>query len=166
MINSKLKKSNIDGIRWMIFTDGAARGNPGPSGAGVFVVDSKRNVVMENCFFLGKKTNNQAEYLALVFASMLVKEEIEKQEIDNIELMFFSDSELLVHQMNNFYKVKNPILAKMKREIDSTIVNFQRTFKHIPREKNKNADYLANYGIDKKAQLPKRFLEIVYQIEK
>jgi len=126
-----------------IHTDGAARGNPGPAGAGAVITDTKGNVVAEVCKYLGETTNNQAEYQAL----LLALEEAKKH--GALRVSIFSDSELMVRQLNGEYKVKNaglrPLFEKafrLLRDIGGYKVM------HIPREKNKRADQLANLAID------------------
>ena len=121
--------------------DGASRGNPGPAGIGVvFIKDNLR--ITEYKEFIGKKTNNQAEYAALKKALQVAST------FDN-ELMVLSDSQLIVNQRNNMYKVRNKQLKIVFREISNLERRFKMViYKHIPREKNKYADLLANQAID------------------
>jgi ribonuclease HI len=121
--------------------DGASRGNPGPAGIGVvFVRDNTR--ITEYKEFIGKKTNNQAEYAALKKALQIAST------FDN-ELMVLSDSQLIVNQRNNVYKVRNKQLKIIFREISNLERRFKMViYKHIPREKNEYADLLANQAID------------------
>jgi ribonuclease HI len=121
--------------------DGASRGNPGPAGIGVvFVKDNLR--ITEYKEFIGKKTNNQAEYAALKKALQIAST------FDN-ELMVLSDSQLIVNQRNNVYKVRNKQLKIIFREISNLERRFKMViYKHIPREKNVYADLLANQAID------------------
>jgi len=145
---------------WEVFIDGAARGNPGPSGAGVYVIrKSDKEVLVKNGFFLGHKTNNQAEYLALLLAVFLINEKQQEIKLKNIVLTINSDSELLVRQMNGLYKIKNESLRHIKYIADDILINLSHKFVHILREKNKIADRLANLGVDKKTPLPKNFLD-------
>jgi ribonuclease HI len=121
--------------------DGASRGNPGPAGIGV--VFSRDNLrITEYKEFIGKKTNNQAEYAALKKALQIAST------LDN-ELMVLSDSQLIVNQRNNVYKVRNKQLKIIFREISNLERRFKMViYKHIPREKNEYADLLANQAID------------------
>ena len=121
--------------------DGASRGNPGPAGIGVvFIKDNLR--ITEYKEFIGKKTNNQAEYAALKKALQIAST------FDN-ELMVLSDSQLIVNQRNNVYKVRNKQLKIIFREISNLERRFKMViYKHIPREKNEYADLLANQAID------------------
>lgn len=121
--------------------DGASRGNPGPAGIGVvFIKDNLR--ITEYKEFIGKKTNNQAEYAALKKALQIAST------FDN-ELMVLSDSQLIVNQRNNVYTVRNKQLKIIFREISNLERRFKMViYKHIPREKNEYADLLANQAID------------------
>jgi len=143
---------------WTIFVDGASRGNPGLAGAGICILDENNQEVVRESIYLGKKTNNQAEYLALAFAICLLKHKLKKISESNYpEVLFISDSELLVKQMKGVYKVKNPILGQIKIGIDKMLTCFSCRFKHVFREKNVTADFLANVGIDKRLK-PKAYL--------
>jgi ribonuclease HI len=136
-----------------IFIDGAARGNPGPAGAGIFMQQGKKTVLAEG-LFLGKKTNNQAEYLALLLALLLVNKLFKDKKISPTSLRFFSDSELLVKQMNGIYQVKNEQLKVLRMLILTQLQPHKATFAHVFREQNTQADALANEGVDKKKKPP------------
>lgn len=138
---------------WSAFIDGASRNNPGPAGSGVFI---KKNdsIFLKKGFFLGTKTNNQAEYLALAIALFFIKNEKTK----NPNISIVSDSELLIKQMNGLYQIKNTELIKIKNLINYLLQNTKTTFKHVLREQNKIADKLANEGIDKKHPIPDDFV--------
>lgn len=143
-----------------IYTDGASRGNPGNAGAGILIIDNKtKKTIVKGSFYLDTKTNNQAEYLALVLAAFLINEQIPK--FSKRSFLFFADSELLVKQMNNEYKVKDPILKKLKQLTLSLLDTSKRKFEHVRREKNKIADKLANLGIDKKNGMPAKFTNLL-----
>jgi ribonuclease HI len=121
--------------------DGASRGNPGPAGIGiVFIKDNLR--ITEYKEFIGKKTNNQAEYAALKKALQIAST------FDN-ELTVLSDSQLIVNQRTKLYKVRSKQLKIIFREISNLERRFKMViYKHIPREKNEYADLLANQAID------------------
>ncbi len=126
-----------------IFTDGGARGNPGPAGIGVVIMDEHDQIIAQHKKYLGEQTNNFAEYSAVILALQ------EAQKLGAQEIDFYLDSELVVKQLNREYKVKNPELAKLFVKI----YNLQQTFKkvsysHVPREMNKLADKLANQAMD------------------
>lgn len=125
-----------------IFTDGGARGNPGPAGVGV-VIWSGNELVGRHNAYIGEATNNQAEYKAVILAL----EEVKK--IGAEELEFFLDSELVVKQLNREYKVKDKDLAPLFVQVWNLSLGFKKaTFQHVPREKNKEADKLVNEAID------------------
>jgi ribonuclease HI len=128
-----------------IFTDGASRGNPGEAGIGVLIEDSSGNRLKEVRRYLGKATNNQAEYTALLVGLQACRE------MGAEDISVFADSELLVKQMKGEYKVKHPLLLPLYTEA-KTLVSGLRKFRitHIPRAKNAHADALANEAIDKK----------------
>ena len=128
-----------------IYCDGGARGNPGPAGIGIVIVEvnGRENKLSK---FIGEKTNNQAEYEAVLFALETVM--VEYGETTKID--FFLDSELVVKQMNSEYKIKNERLGGLLIKIRNLIIenDLDVTFKHIPREKNHHADRLVNEAIN------------------
>lgn len=127
----------------IIYTDGGARGNPGPAGAGVAIYDTEENLLGSYHKFLGEMTNNQAEYEAVVCAIGEAKK-IGAEEID-----FYLDSELLVGQLSREFKIKNMELGKYFIKIWNAGQAFKKiNYYHIPREKNKVADKLVNQAID------------------
>ena len=128
----------------IVYTDGGARGNPGPAAIGVVFPDLKKEYGEQ----IGIATNNIAEYKAVIFglkkAKQLLKDECEKMEIE-----IRSDSELLVHQMNGKYRVKNENLKCFFVDVRGLLKNFKDVkFVHIPREKNKEADRMVNSALD------------------
>lgn len=133
-------------MKYHIYTDGAARGNPGPSGAGVFITDEHGNEVVRLHKFLGKRTNNVAEYAALYLALSQSKKKHFK------EIVIYSDSELMVRQIRGEYRVKNEGLKKLYRKVMELLGYFEYRFYHIRREKNKIADQLANLAIDEELE--------------
>jgi len=152
------KSSDSNSLK--MYIDGASRNNPGPSGAG-FCLIRQDETVCEQGFFLGTRTNNQAEYLALLIGVFFAQEFIDKKD----RLVIYSDSQLLVRQMNRMYKISNPLLKKMQLLAYEMLQGYNVTFCHIYREYNVRADFLANRGIDKKVPLPKRFLDVIHQHE-
>jgi len=127
-----------------IYTDGGARGNPGPAGIGCVFYDENKNIVTEISEYIGEATNNQAEYKAVVAA-------VEKaKELGAKELEFYLDSELVVRQLNREYKVKNKELAPLFVQIYNAVLSFKKvSFNHVRRELNIEADRLVNQAIDK-----------------
>lgn len=130
-------------MKLKIFTDGGARGNPGPAGIGAVAYDEKNNLIFKISEYIGEGTNNQAEYKALLAA-------MEKAKGKTDELECYLDSELVVKQLNREYKVKNQDLAPIFLKIYNLSLSFKKViFKHIPREQNQEADALANEAMDR-----------------
>jgi ribonuclease HI len=133
-----------------IFSDGGARGNPGPAGCGFVIYDEDSLVIKSDSIFIGRSTNNQAEYKALIFALEYVNDELQKiEKLEAIEC--FLDSELVVKQLNKEYKVKNPDMISLFNEVRNLVLETGgiATFAHVRREFNKEADALANAAMDK-----------------
>lgn len=127
-----------------IYTDGGARGNPGPAGIGVVVWQGHQLLGLYKKY-IGPATNNQAEYQAILFGLQKAKE-LGSQEVD-----CFLDSELVVNQLNMDFKIKNKDLGPWFIKIWNLRQEFKKvTFRYIPREKNKEADKLVNQAIDEK----------------
>lgn len=126
------------------FIDGAARGNPGPAGAGAFFPAADgRPEPLERFEALGIATNNEAEYRALLLALRAAQEQGAE------ELALSADSELLVRQMNGDYRVRAENLKPLFAEAIRRAKSFRRfSIRHVPREKNRDADRLANRGAD------------------
>lgn len=128
----------------IIHTDGGARGNPGPAGLGVIIKNENGKVVATMARFLGKLTNNQAEYRAII-AGIHKARELGAEEVD-----FYLDSELAVKQLNREYKVRNKELQPLFVEIYNQSLQFKKVkFHHVRREFNKEADALANEAMDR-----------------
>ncbi len=127
-----------------VFTDGGSKGNPGMAYIGmVFYLENKKIFQLHEK--IGYFTNNDAEYQAVIRAL----EEIKKQNLKNIKnVNFFSDSKLLVNQLNGLYKVKNSKIKEyiLKIRILETEINLPINYYHIYREENKEADKLVNYN--------------------
>ena len=133
--------------QWDLFvhTDGASRGNPGEAGVGIVFCKPDGEVVHEVADYLGVETNNVAEYKAMLRAL----DEVVK--LNATKIKFFSDSELMVKQINGQYKVKHPNLQPLYQEVKNKLARLEAyTVEHVRREKNHNADRLANQGIDQK----------------
>lgn len=127
---------------WTIYTDGAARGNPGPA-AFAYIIERPGEAVIEENGCLGDTTNNIAEYSAVVRAL----EHAER--LGGNRLVIQSDSELMVKQMNGEYKVKHPGLLPLYQQAKALCRKFDDVaFRHIPREQNKRADLLGNAALD------------------
>jgi ribonuclease HI len=125
------------------FVDGASRGNPGPSGYGVYM-KSDSGEVIEIAGYLGRTTNNVAEYSGLLEALSFANEE------GATELEVVSDSELLVRQMLGVYKVRHPNIVPLYEKARILVRKFKRfTIRHTLRAGNKDADRLANLAVDR-----------------
>jgi ribonuclease HI len=126
-----------------LFTDGAARGNPGPAGLGMVIEDDQGMRLWGGCRFAGTATNNKAEYLALIDGLRKASE----WKPDRLEV--YMDSELVVKQMLGTYRVRNSELAPLHRLATGLLRSFPRVIvRHVPRERNRGADALANKAID------------------
>lgn len=132
----------------IIYTDGGARNNPGPAGAGVVILDRKRKVELKR--FLGNQTNNWAEYEAVSIALT----EAKRLGLGGREIEVRTDSKLVVEQLLGNWKIKEPALKLQFQKVRAQIVqNFPHIrFVHIPREENKEADRLVNEAVDEALQ--------------
>jgi ribonuclease HI len=130
-------------MRFRAWIDGAARGNPGPAGAGVYVEPERERPTLEFYEPLGQTTNNVAEYRAL----LLALERAEEAGADDVEIR--SDSRLLVEQLRGNFKVRAEHLKPLLAESVLRAKRFRKfSILHIPREQNMRADRLANKGAD------------------
>ena len=132
----------------IIYTDGGARGNPGPAAIGA-VVDGK-----EYAETIGETTNNIAEYKAVIMALKKAKQQIGKEEAKKAEIEVRADSELIISQLEGKYQIKNEDLGKLFIEVWNLRQDFKKVeFTLIRREQNKEADKLVNRALDKKSLL-------------
>ena len=126
-----------------LLTDGGSRGNPGIAGCGAVLYDEKKKEIARAKKSCGLQTNNFAEYEGLILGLDLAKEK------GITDLMVLMDSKLIVEQMSGNYKVKNVGLKLLFEKAKNLSENFAEiSFQHIPREKNKIADMLANQAMD------------------
>ena len=138
------------------YIDGGSRGNPGPAASGFVLSDKDGNPLLEKGLFLGTKTNNEAEYTALVKALETALE------ISAEKIMVFGDSELLVKQINGQYKVKSEKILPLYEQAASLLYKFKKwKVQHVYREKNKIADGLVNEALDLKKDVTTKFSSIV-----
>ena len=137
-----IKNSSTDMEELVVYTDGASRGNPGDSGYGYLIYNNNR-IIEKKYGYIGQKTNNQAEYFALLEASKSIKN------YSCSKVKFFLDSQLVVRQLKGIYRVKNRGLKDYYNEINQLLKDVNNVqFVHIPREENTEADKLANQAID------------------
>jgi ribonuclease HI len=130
----------------MIWIDGGSRGNPGLSAIGVYAIIPGKNKPVEANGFIGKKTNNEAEYSALIYALDLIKKYEWK------DVIIHSDSLLIVNQVNGTFQIKNLHLMKLYERVFYYLHGLRRLGKveiiYVPREQNKEADKLVNIALD------------------
>jgi ribonuclease HI len=129
-----------------IHIDGASRGNPGEAGFGISVATPEGAALAALYGYLGRATNNVAEYQALIHALRYALQRGARR------VSVFSDSELVVRQVEGTYKVKHPDMRPLHREATALLARFdQARVVHVPRERNREADRLANRALDEKA---------------
>jgi ribonuclease HI len=134
----------------IIFTDGGARGNPGPAALGVFITNQQNEVLAKIGKYLGETTNNVAEYSAIIEGLSWAIANKQKQEIQKID--FYMDSLLAYSQLTGVYKIKNEKIRELVFEIKQkeAEINIPIYYHHIPREENKQADAMVNVALDNK----------------
>ena len=129
-----------------MFTDGAARGNPGPAALGVVIEDDQGMRLRGLHRYIGRATNNEAEYHALIEGLMAATE----WKPDRLEV--YLDSKLVVEQINGTYRVKKPELMPLHRRAKELLGGFDDVVvAHVERERNRGADALANRALDEHA---------------
>lgn len=129
----------------IIYTDGGSRGNPGPAAVGVYIETLDKKI----CECIGVRTNNDAEYEALILGLQKIKHFIGKEKAKKMEVQCLLDSELVVKQLNHEYKLKEERIQQYFISIWNLMLEYGTvTFTHIPREKNKIADALVNEALD------------------
>jgi ribonuclease HI len=129
----------------VMYTDGGSRGNPGPAAVGVYIETLGKKI--GEC--IGIRTNNDAEYEALILGLRKTKFFLGKDKAKKTNVECFLDSELVVKQLNHEYKLKEPRIQQYFIEIWNLMLEFSGVvFVHIPREKNKIADALVNEALD------------------
>jgi ribonuclease HI len=130
----------------VIHIDGASRGNPGEAGFGIHVASGDGTELVGLYGYLGRATNNVAEYQALLHALRYALSKGARR------VRVFSDSELVVRQLAGDYRVKHPDMVPLHREARDLLSRFEEaSVSHVPREKNREADRLANRALDTKA---------------
>ena len=141
-------------LHLVTYSDGGARGNPGPAGAGFVVKIKNGHTLLKQGIYLGERTNNQAEYVGLYKA-------IEKSlEFSPASITCYLDSLLAVKQMKGEFKIKEPTLKNLAAQIHSIRGNTPVEFIHVRRELNKEADAMANLAMDKGKQMGDSFVTL------
>ena len=134
-----------------LFTDGASRGNPGEAAVGLVLQDEQGRLLARRHRYLGRATNNVAEYVALARGLRLAAE------FNPSELEVCLDSNLVVEQVNLRWKVKDENLRVLHGEVRKAMADFAKiTIRYIPRERNTEADALANLALDEEMARRKR----------
>ena len=128
----------------IVACDGAARGNPGPAGFGVHITDGDGTTLAEIAEGIGVATNNVAEYRAAIAGLARARE------LGATRILLRSDSKLLIEQLAGRFRVRNAGLKPLHAEATALMVGFDRVdLEHVPRERNREADRLANVGVDR-----------------
>lgn len=136
----------------IMYTDGGSRNNPGPAAIGVWIETLNKKYSE----YISEKTNNEAEYEALIFGLKKIKSLVGKDKTKQTEIECYLDSELVVKQLNHEYKLKEEYIQKNFIEIWNLMLDFAKvTFHHIMRERNKVADALVNEALDEREKQEK-----------
>ncbi len=126
-----------------LYTDGGARNNPGPAGTGIVIKTENGEILCKKGFYIGKKTNNEAEYIAVIQGIQEIKK------FDPEKVSCHVDSQLVANQLNGIYKIKQTNLQELAIKVFTEARKLKRVeFKYLPRNKNKEADKEVNKAID------------------
>ena len=135
----------VSGLRVRVYSDGAARGNPGPAGAGAVILDGEGRELARLGKYLGAQTNNYAEYMGLLIGLKRARE-LGASHVD-----VYADSELMIRQLGGRYQVKSPTLRPLFEQARALLGDFARhTLTHVPRAQNAAADEMSNRAIDER----------------
>lgn len=136
-------------MKLITYTDGGSRGNPGPSAIGAVIANEKGEMLKEYGEKIEKGTNNEAEYKAIIFALKKIKALYGKEKTAQIEVEMRMDSELAFKQLSGEYKIESENIKPLFIDIWNLKLDYKNvTFRHIPREQNKRADFLVNQAFD------------------
>ncbi len=134
----------------IIYTDGGSRGNPGPAALGAVFADAAGRMARRYAQFLGSRTNNEAEYEAVLFALKKARALFGREKLKNLEVEVRLDSELVARQLNGEYKVEEERLWPLFMKIWNARLDFPHlAFRHVRREENRAADRLVNEALDR-----------------
>ncbi len=136
-----------DKVDYIIYTDGGARGNPGPAAYGFVVYDGEKNLIFEEGKTIGVDTNNVAEYSGVVAALKWIEQ---KSKIEKPNVQFFLDSQLVTMQLLEKWKIKNENLRSFFHTIKTLEqkIGGDVSYSHIRREENAEADKMVNMALD------------------
>ncbi|MFH1129680.1 MAG: ribonuclease HI family protein [Patescibacteria group bacterium] len=138
-------------MKTIIYTDGGSRGNPGPAGIGIVFCDEKGKVIKEYGEKIGRATNNEAEYEAVIFGLQKAKLLFGGKKAKTMEVEIRTDSEFLARQMNGQYKILDRRIEQLFLKVWNLKIDFAKVaFIHIPRNENADADKLVNRALDSK----------------
>lgn len=133
----------------IVYTDGGARGNPGPAAIGVVIKDGAGRTIKSYGESIGDATNNEAEYRAVMFALKKIKALFGKEKVKKMVIEVNMDSELVMRQLNGQYKIEEEKLFPFFINIWNLKMDFEKiVFQHVLREKNKEADRMVNEALD------------------
>ena len=134
-----------------IFTDGGSRGNPGPAACSFVVLIGSGKMIENRGKYLGITTNNVAEYQAVIFALKKTRQILGGKKSIETEIEIRTDSELIQRQLSGKYRIKEEDLKILFVNVHNLLFDFKKvSFKHIPREENRRADFLVNKALDGK----------------
>jgi ribonuclease HI len=151
MRNTGMGHSIHETLQLILYIDGASRGNPGNAGAGVWITNREGKEIVRMSRYLGHKTNNEAEYWALLLGLR------EAKRLGGNSIRIFTDSELIERQVKGLYRVKDLNLKTLHRTVIRNLKEFSSfEIESIPREQNREADLLANQAIQKRIAEGKR----------
>jgi len=138
-------------MKYILYTDGGSRGNPGRAALGVVIANEKGEALKKYGQEIGETTNNEAEYQALIFGLKKIKQVFGKDKMKQAQLEVRLDSELIVNQLNHEYKIEEPNMQKLFLQVWNLMLDFGPIkFVAIAREQNKEADRLVNEALDKR----------------
>jgi ribonuclease HI len=155
--NGDIQKKGHCTAHWKLFVDGAARNNPGPAGAGFYLLKDGEMFAKKG-YYLGSRTNNQAEYLALLLGLHFLKHEVKPGDCVHI----ISDSQLLVRQLQGQYKIKAVELKPLHALASALMHVLHAEIFHVLRTDNVHADRMANKGIDTQRAVPHDFITMLH----
>jgi ribonuclease HI len=138
-------------MKYIIYTDGGSRGNPGPAAIGVVVKNEEGETVKKYSQAIGEATNNEVEYQAVIFALKKIKALLGKEKIKKTQIEIRLDAELVASQLNHQYKILEKNLQPLFLAVWNLMLDFGPIkFVAVSREQNKEADKLVNQALDKK----------------
>lgn len=137
-------------MKLITYTDGGSRGNPGPSAIGAVIASEKGETLKEYAERIEDGTNNEAEYKAIIFVLKKIKALFGKEKTAQVEVEMRMDSELAFRQLSGQYKIESEKIKPLFIDVWNLKLDYKKvSFKHIPREQNRRADFLLNEALDK-----------------